>query len=117
MLMERQPAGHKQSGSSAASDVYERQTVQLSHFLKTSPSLRHLAVRGAEEHPKEDELKDTFMKTSIVFESISRSSLLFKLKLSHVLFGDECPLEDFLSSTRTLLEFSHIISVTLTYQT
>jgi Ran GTPase-activating protein (RanGAP) involved in mRNA processing and transport len=82
-------------------------TLQLSHFLRTSPSLRRLDMCGEEQHPKDDELKDTLMKTSIVFESISRSSLLVKLNLCDVLFGDDCPLEGFLSSTRTLLELKY----------
>jgi Ran GTPase-activating protein (RanGAP) involved in mRNA processing and transport len=84
-----------------------RSTLQLSHFLKTSPSLRHLQMRSKDQHPKDDELKDSMMKTSIVFEAISRSSVLVKLSLFDVLFGDDCPLEGFLSSTRTLLEFTY----------
>jgi hypothetical protein len=76
-------------------------TLQLSHFLRTSPSLRCLDMHGDEQNTKET------TKTSIVFESISRSSLLTKLTLRDVLFGDDCPLEGFLSSTRTLLEFSY----------
>jgi hypothetical protein len=32
-------------------------TLQLSHFLKTSPILQRLQLRGEEQHPKEDEEK------------------------------------------------------------
>jgi hypothetical protein len=47
------------------------------------------------------------IKTSIVIKSISRSSSLVKLKIDDVVFGEHCPLEGFLSSTRTLLDFSY----------
>jgi hypothetical protein len=91
-------------------------TLQLSHFLKTSPSLRCLEMQGEEQLPKEDVLKDTRMKTSIVFESISRSSVLVKLSLFDVLFGDDCLLEGFLSSTQTLSEFFYSSYSTMTHQ-
>jgi hypothetical protein len=92
-------------------------TLQLSHFLKTSPSLRRLELRGEGQHPKEDELKESIIKTNIVFESISRSSVLVKLTLFDVIFGDDCPLEGFLSSTRTLLEIAYFQTYsTMTYQ-
>jgi hypothetical protein len=91
-------------------------TLQLSHFLRTSPSLRRLEMQGEEQNTKEDELKET-MKASIVCESISRSSVLVKLSLHDVLLGDECPLEGYLSSTRTLLEFSCVQNYsTMTHQ-
>jgi Ran GTPase-activating protein (RanGAP) involved in mRNA processing and transport len=81
-------------------------TLQFNHFFKTSPSLRRLEMRGKEQDTKEDKLKAT-IKASIVFESISRSSVLVKLSLVDVLLGDKCSLEGFLSSTRTLLEFTY----------
>jgi hypothetical protein len=84
-------------------------TLQLSHFLRTSPSLRCLEMRREEQYSTEDEEKDT-IKACIVFESISRRSLLIKLTLRDVCFEEDCPLEGFLSSTRTLLEFSYIQS-------
>jgi hypothetical protein len=91
-------------------------TLQFNHFLKTSPSLQRLEMRGEVQGTKEDELKET-IKASIVFESISRSSRLVKLILNDVSLGDECPLEGFLSSTLTLLEFSCIqIGSTMTHQ-
>jgi hypothetical protein len=91
-------------------------TLQLSHFLKTSPSLRRLERRGKRQDTNEGKLKET-IKASIVFESISRSSVLVKLTLCNIPFGDHCPLEGFLSSTRTLLEFSYIHSYsTMTHQ-
>jgi hypothetical protein len=91
-------------------------TLQLSHFLKTSPSLQRLEMQGRKQGTDEDELKETMM-ASIVFESISRSSLLVKLTLRNVIFGDDCPLEGFLSSTRTLLEFYYFQGhSTMTYQ-
>jgi Ran GTPase-activating protein (RanGAP) involved in mRNA processing and transport len=80
--------------------------LQFSHFMRTSPSLRHLEMRGKRQGTKEEELKETIMKSSIVFESITRSSSLVILSLRSVLLGDQCPLEGFLSSTRTLLQFS-----------
>jgi hypothetical protein len=94
-----------------------RSTLQLNHFLKTSPSLRHLEMQGNAQGTDEEELKHA-IKASIVLESISRSSLLVKLTLRQVLLEDDCHLEDFLSSTRTLLEFSYIIhsNSTMTYQ-
>jgi Ran GTPase-activating protein (RanGAP) involved in mRNA processing and transport len=87
-------------------------TLQLSHFLKTSPSLRRLEMngksRGTEEvDDDDDEVKDTIIKTSIVFESISRSSVLAKLTLQNIILGDDCPLEGFLSSTRTLVQLTY----------
>jgi Ran GTPase-activating protein (RanGAP) involved in mRNA processing and transport len=91
-------------------------TLQLTHFLRTSPSLRHLKMRGKVQDT-EEELKESIIKTSIVFESISRSSALVKLTLRNVLLGDDCSVEGFLSSARTLLEFSYIQSYsTMTYQ-
>jgi Ran GTPase-activating protein (RanGAP) involved in mRNA processing and transport len=84
-------------------------TLQLSHFLRTSPSLRCLEMRSEEQYSTEDEEMDA-IKASIVFESISRRSLLTKLTLRDVCFGEDCPLEGFLSSTRMLLEFSYIQS-------
>jgi Ran GTPase-activating protein (RanGAP) involved in mRNA processing and transport len=85
-------------------------TLQLSHFMRFSPSLRRLKMRGKARGESET------IKTNIVFESISRSSLLVNLSLRNVIFGDHCPLEDFLSSTRTLLEFSYFQSyAALTY--
>jgi hypothetical protein len=91
-------------------DLCVDSTLQLSHFMRSSPSLRRLEMRGKPCGESET------IKTSIVFESISRSSLLVKLSLRDVLFGDHCPLEGFLSSTRTLLEFSYFQSyAALTY--
>jgi Ran GTPase-activating protein (RanGAP) involved in mRNA processing and transport len=84
-----------------------RSTLQLNHFLRTSPSLRRLEMQGNAQGTDEEALKDA-IKASIVLESISRSSLLVKLTLREVLLEDDCPLEDFLSSTLTLLEFSYI---------
>jgi hypothetical protein len=80
---------------------------QLSHFLKSSSSLRTLTKAG--------KLKDTeyvnrdmeCLKTSNAIESITRSTSLVKLSLEDILFGEHCPLECFLSSTRTLLDFSY----------
>jgi hypothetical protein len=92
-------------------------TLQLSHFLRTSPSLRCLKMLGEDQHPKEDELKETIIMTNIVFESIFRSSVLVELTLFNVIFGDDCPLEGFLSSTRTLLELAFFQQYsTMTYQ-
>lgn len=82
-------------------------TLQLSHFLKTSPSLRRLTMIGKGEHTEEVSKENETLKTSVVIESISRSSLLVELRLSDVVFGEHCPLEGFLSSTRTLLDFSY----------
>jgi Ran GTPase-activating protein (RanGAP) involved in mRNA processing and transport len=82
-------------------------TLQLSHFLRTSPSLRCLEMRSEEQYSIADEEIDA-TKAYIVFESISRNTLLVKLTLQDVVFGDECPLEGFLSSTRTLQDFSYI---------
>jgi hypothetical protein len=50
------------------------------------------------------------LKTSIVIESISRNTSLVKLTLDDVVFGEHCPLEGFLSSTRTLLDFCYLQS-------
>jgi hypothetical protein len=97
-------------------DLCVNSTLQLNHFLKTSPSLRRLEMRGTEPDTNEEQLKET-MKASIVFESISRSNLLVKLTLCNILLGDDCPLEGFLSSTRTLLEFYYFQSYsTMTHQ-
>jgi hypothetical protein len=91
-------------------------TLQLNHFLRTSPSLQRLEIHGEEQDTKEDELKAN-LKASIVFEAISRSSVLVKLSLHNVLMGDKCTLEGFLSSTMTLLEFTYFQSYsTMTYQ-
>jgi hypothetical protein len=92
-------------------------TLQLNHILETSPSLRRLEMQGNVQGTDEEELKHA-IKASIILESISRSSLLVKLTLREVHLEDDCPLEDFLSSTRTLLEFSYIIhsNSTMTYQ-
>jgi Ran GTPase-activating protein (RanGAP) involved in mRNA processing and transport len=84
-------------------------TLQLSHFLRTSPSLRCLEMRSEEQYSTEDEETDA-TKAYIVFESISRNTLLIKLTLQDIVFGYDCPLEGFLSSTRTLQEFSYIQS-------
>jgi hypothetical protein len=60
----------------------------------------------------------TAHKTSIVIESISRSSSLVKLSLINVVFGEHCPLEGFLSFTRTLLDFYYSQDYsTMTYAT
>jgi hypothetical protein len=80
--------------------------LQLSHFLKTSPSLQQLEMRG-----KVEEREKASTKASIVFESISRSCLLVDLNLRDVVFGDNCPFfEEFLSSTGTLqvLRFTYL---------
>jgi hypothetical protein len=53
----------------------------------------------------EDDLKDAIMKTSIIFESISRSSVLVKLTLFNVLL-EMIVLEGFLSSTPTYWSFT-----------
>jgi Ran GTPase-activating protein (RanGAP) involved in mRNA processing and transport len=79
--------------------------LQLSHFLKTSPSLQQLEMRG-----KVEEREKASTKASIVFESISRSAVLVDLSLRDVVLGDNCPFfEEFLSSTRTLqvLQFTY----------
>jgi hypothetical protein len=91
-------------------------TLQFNHFLKTSPSLQRLVMFGGITDTDEDESKES-IKASIVFESISRSSLLVKLTLCNVIFGDDCPLEGFLSSTRTLLELTFFQKYsTMSYQ-
>jgi hypothetical protein len=89
--------------------------LQLNHFLRSNPSLRCLAMSGkGQEGSREIES----LKTSIVIESISRSSSLVKLTLGDVVFGKHCPLEGFLSSTRTLLDFSFCQAYsTMTYGT
>jgi hypothetical protein len=79
----------------------------LSHFLKSSPSLRRLAMNGKGQGTEKASREIETLKTSIVIESISRSSSLVKLRLFDVVFGKHCPLEGFLSSTRTLLDFSY----------
>jgi Ran GTPase-activating protein (RanGAP) involved in mRNA processing and transport len=72
--------------------------LQLSHFLKTSPSLQQLEMRG-----KVEDREKASTKASIVVESISRSCVLVNLTLHDVTLGDNCPcFEGFLSSTRTL---------------
>jgi Ran GTPase-activating protein (RanGAP) involved in mRNA processing and transport len=81
--------------------------LQLSHFLKSSPSLRRLTMTGKGQDTEEASREIETLKTSIVIESISRSSSLVKLRLFDVVFGKHCPLEAFLSSTRTLLDFSY----------
>jgi hypothetical protein len=83
--------------------------LQLSHFLKSSPSLRRLEMngKGQDTDEVERENENESLKTSIVIRSISRSSSLVKLTLQDVVFGEHCPLEGFLSSTRTLLDFSY----------
>jgi hypothetical protein len=80
-------------------------TLRFNHFLKTSPSLKRLQIQGKAQDPKEDEEK-AIINAVIVLESISRNSVLVSLTLSDVLLGDDCHLEGFLSSTRTLLQFS-----------
>jgi hypothetical protein len=47
------------------------------------------------------------IKTSIVLESIPRSSLLVKLSLRNVVSREGCPLGDLLADTRTLLDLSY----------
>jgi hypothetical protein len=81
---------------------------QLSHFMRSSPSLRHLTMAGKGQDTKDisREIEFETLKTSIVIESISRSSSLVKLSLRNVVFGEPCPLKDFLAST-TLFEFSY----------
>jgi hypothetical protein len=91
-------------------------TLQLNHFLKTSPNLRRLEVHGKKQGSEGGKLKET-IKANIVFESISRSSVLVNLTLRDVLLGDNCPLEGFLSSSRTLLELTYFQSYsTMTHQ-
>jgi hypothetical protein len=91
-------------------------TLQLNHFLKTSPSLRHLEMEGKAHGAKEDEEK-AIINAGIVLESISRSSVLVSLTLDDVLLGDNFSLEGLLSSTRTLLEFYHFqMNSTMTHQ-
>jgi hypothetical protein len=84
-------------------------TLQLSHFLKMSPNLQRLEMRGKEQEDKEK----ASIKASIVFEAISRSSMLVNLTIYDVALGDTCPcFEGFLSSTRTLqvLQFTYFRS-------
>jgi hypothetical protein len=64
---------------------------------------RHGCSRKRERERERDPLK-----TSIVIESITRSSSLVKLTLHDVVFGDHFSLEDFLASTRTLVDFSFV---------
>jgi Ran GTPase-activating protein (RanGAP) involved in mRNA processing and transport len=93
-----------------------RSTLQFGSFMERSPSLRRLEMHGNAQGTNEDDLNDA-IKACIVLESISRSSLLVKLTLREVLLEDNCPLEDFLSSTRTLLEFYYFQSnSTMTHQ-
>jgi hypothetical protein len=93
--------------------------LQLSHFLRSSPSLRSLTLFGKGERTEEVSRVIETLKTSIVIESISHSSALVKLSLYNVVLGEHCPLEGFLSSTRTLFEFSYTqtASSTITYGT
>jgi Ran GTPase-activating protein (RanGAP) involved in mRNA processing and transport len=81
--------------------------LQLRHFMKTSPSLRRLTMFGKGDDAEEINTDFETLKTRIVIESISRSSSLVKLSLYDVVFGEHCPLEGFLSTTRTLLNFSY----------
>jgi hypothetical protein len=81
-------------------DLCVESTLQFSHFMRNSPSLKRLEMRGKPRGESET------IKASIFFDSISRSSVLVNLSLRNVLFGDHCPLEGFLSSTQTLLQFS-----------
>lgn len=64
-------------------------------------------MTGNGEDMEEDNRQIETLKTSIVIESISRSSSLVKLSLCNVVFGEHCSLEDFLSCTRTLLDFTY----------
>jgi Ran GTPase-activating protein (RanGAP) involved in mRNA processing and transport len=90
-------------------------TLQLSHFLRSTPSLQRLEMHGNAQGT--DEYEFSIIKTSDVFESMSRSSVLVKLTLINVIFGEDCPLEGFLSSTRTLLELTYFQSYsTMTHQ-
>jgi hypothetical protein len=70
---------------------------QLSHFMRSSPSLRHLTMAGKGQDTKDisREIEFETLKTSIVIESISRSSSLVKLSLRNVVFGEPCPLKIF----------------------
>jgi hypothetical protein len=81
--------------------------LQLSHFLKSSPSLRRLEMNGKGRETRKVRREIESLKTNIVIEPISRSSSLVKLTLRDVVFGELCPLECFLSSTRALLDFSY----------
>jgi Leucine-rich repeat (LRR) protein len=89
--------------------------LQLSHFMRSSPSLKHLDMQGKARGQSEAIKTSEVTKTNIIFDAISRSSVLVKLSLSDVIFGDHCPLEGFLSSTRTLVEFSYFQSSALSY--
>jgi hypothetical protein len=92
--------------------------LQLNHFLQSSPSLRRLEFNGNGQDTEEASRENETLKTSIVIESISRSSSLVKLTLKDVVFGEHCPLEGFLSSTRMLLGLSYIQTYsTMTYGT
>jgi Ran GTPase-activating protein (RanGAP) involved in mRNA processing and transport len=91
---------------------------QLSHFLRSSPSLRRLTMFGKGEGIEDISRVIETLKTSIVIESISRSRSLVKLSLRNVVLGEPCPLEDFLSSTRTLLNFHYSqTNSTMAYET
>jgi Ran GTPase-activating protein (RanGAP) involved in mRNA processing and transport len=79
--------------------------LQLSQFLRSSPSLHRLAMVGKGQDTEEASRENETLKTHIVIKSISHNSSLVKLILHDVLFGENCPLEGFLSSTRTLLDF------------
>jgi hypothetical protein len=99
-------------------DLCADSTFQLSHFLRSSPSLRHLTMVGKGEETEEVDREIESLKTSIVIESVSRSRSLVKLALHDVVFGEHCSLEGFLCSTRTLLEFTYFqASSTMTYGT
>jgi hypothetical protein len=81
--------------------------LQLSHFLRSSPSLHRLRMNGKGQVTEEVARENESLKTSIAIKSISHSSSLVKLKLTNIVSGDNCPLEAFLSSTRTLLDFTY----------
>jgi Ran GTPase-activating protein (RanGAP) involved in mRNA processing and transport len=92
--------------------------LQLSHFLRSSPSLRRLELNGNGRDTDEFGRENETLKTSIVIESITRSRSLVKLALHNVVFGEHCPLEEFLSSTRTLVDFFYVQTYsTMTYET
>jgi hypothetical protein len=82
-------------------------TFQLSHFLRSSPSLRRLRMIGKGQDKRHVNREIESLKTHIFIESISRNSSLVKLSLKDVVFGENCPLESFLASTRTLSDFTY----------
>jgi hypothetical protein len=101
-------------------DLCADTALQLSHFLRSCPSLRRLGMTGDEGdiHMDEDSSEIQTLTTSIVIESISRSSSLVKLSLRNIVFGEHCHLEGFLSSTRTLLDFTYADNdSTMSYRT